>query len=302
MATTQTPNPTTPRATNAKPQATGSPPSKATAKAVSPTTTIPNAIAPDEAAREATLGQRLMRTLRGSKVNTSAANGRGPAASNANGANETTGRRGALGTQPGYWRKFFQGSLIFVGGSYIIILGLTYLSLNYPALGLNSYIQPPKANVLILSGLTWENLIFFVVIIGLWLLVQRLGLMPRPEPMTPNSARGASGTAGASGGSKSSAKGADSLPGIGEHRTRAERRRLAAIAAEKEAQKAAARAKTKGGAKATATPAAGPTKVGANKAAASTVATPVGVASDHDEVYERVKADQRLRRRRDARR
>ncbi|HUY75463.1 MAG TPA: hypothetical protein VMV29_01735 [Ktedonobacterales bacterium] len=101
--------------------------------------------------------------------------------------------QGALGTPPGYWRKFFLGSLVFVGGSYVIILGLTYVALNYPTLGLGGYIQPPKANVLVLSGLTWENLIFFVVIIGLWLLVQRLGLMPRPQPYTPQPRRGASG-------------------------------------------------------------------------------------------------------------
>jgi hypothetical protein len=90
---------------------------------------------------------------------------------------------------PGYWRKFITGSVIFVGGSYALILALTYVSLQYPALGLGSYIQPPKANVLILSGLTWENLIFFVVIIGLWLLVQRLGLLPRPAPYTPQPGR-----------------------------------------------------------------------------------------------------------------
>ncbi len=313
MATTQTPNPTTPKATNAKPQAAGAaPPPKTGPKAT--TKAAPGAIARNETAQEAatevTFGQRLMRTLRGSKVNASApATGANkPAANGANATSDTTGRRGALGTPPGYWRKFFQGSLIFVGGSYIIILALTYVSLHFPALGLNATIQPPKANVLVLSGLSWENLIFLIVIIGLWLLVQKLGLMPRPEPMAQNSARGSSGASSA-GGAKSGTnkKAADELPGIGEHRTRAERRRLANIAAEKEAQKAAVRAKTKGGEKAAATPT--PTATSAKNGKTTTaktptaaVASPKALSGDHDEAYERVKADQRLRRRREARR
>ena len=103
--------------------------------------------------------------------------------------------QGALVAPPGYWRKFITGSVIFVGGSYALILALTYASLRYPALGLGGYIQPPKANVFLLSGLTWENLIFFIVIIGLWLLVQRLGLMPRPTPYTPQPGHSPSGLA-----------------------------------------------------------------------------------------------------------
>ena len=302
MATTQTPNTTTPRTTNAKPQATGSPPPKASPKSAPKATSAsaPKAVAPGGAAQVATLGQRVMRFLRGSMVNTSApATGAGKPATNA--TTDTSGRRGALGTAPGYWRKFFQGSLIFVGGSYIIILGLTYVSLHYPALGLGGYIQPPKANVLVLSGLTWENLIFFVVIIGLWLLVQKLGLMPKPEPMTRNAA-GGSGAATGTGAAKSGAKSADQLPGIGEHRTRAERRHLAAVAAEKEAQKAATRAKTKGGAKATTTSVATSAKNGKTATGKTAGAAPMALGSDHDEMYERVKADQRRRSRRESKR
>lgn len=297
MATTQTPNTPTTRAPNAKPQASGGAPPKASAKPASATT--PKAIAPGDAAQEATLGQRMMRLLRGSKVNTAAPT-TGGAKATANATPDAAGRRGALGTPPGYWRKFFQGSLIFVGGSYIIILGLTYLALHYPSLGLGAYIQPPKANVFVLSGLTWENLIFFVVIIGLWLLVQRLGLMPRPEPMTPNSARGVNATG--NGAAKSGAKGTPQLPGIGEHRTRAERRRLADAAAEKEAQKAAVRAKGKGGATATVAAPAKNGRVATGKTPLAAAVASNDMSGEHDEVYERVKAEQRLRRRREGKR
>ena len=102
--------------------------------------------------------------------------------------------QGAIGFPRDYWRKFITGSIVFVGGSYVLILALTYVGLQYPALNLNAFIQPPQANVLVLSGLTWENLIFFVAIFGLWLLVQRLGLMPRPQPYTPQPRRGAFGS------------------------------------------------------------------------------------------------------------
>ncbi len=100
------------------------------------------------------------------------------------------GQTSGAALPPGYWRKFFLGSLVFVGGSYSIILALTYLSARFPQLGLNGYVQPPHANVLVLSGLTWDNLIFLVVIIGLWALVQKLGLIPRPQPYTPRAQDG----------------------------------------------------------------------------------------------------------------
>ncbi len=93
-------------------------------------------------------------------------------------------------------RKFWIGTAVFIGGSYIIILALDYIALNYPALDLNGSIQPPQANVLILSGLTWNNLLFFVAIVGWWLLINRLGLTPRLAPYTPQPGRRPSGWAG----------------------------------------------------------------------------------------------------------
>lgn len=278
MATTETPNKTT-----AKPKASG---------AAAPPRPLSKTAAPS--AQQPTLGQRLLSLVRGP----------GAAASTSGAKAATAPTQSTSSTlPPGYWRKFFQGSLIFVGGSYIIILALTYLSARYPQMGLNGYIQPPHANVLALSGLTWENLIFLVVIIGLWAAVQKLGLMPRPQPYTPQPGRGASGASGASG-AKGGSSSANALPGIGERRTRTERRHLAAVAAEKEAQKAAAKNKTRAKAAATdvapvATKAA---RVATAKAPAVAVAAPKAIAGDHDEMYERVKADQRLRRRREAKR
>ena len=102
------------------------------------------------------------------------------------------GQSTGAGVPPDFWRKFLLGSLIFVGGSYVIILALTILAARYPQLGLNGYVQPPQANVLILSGLTWENLIFLGTVIGLWALVQKLGLVPRP----PAASAGAQGGPG----------------------------------------------------------------------------------------------------------
>ncbi len=281
MATTETPNKTT-----AKPKASG---------AAAPPRPLSKTTAPS--APQPTLSQRLLGLVRSPG-----------AAASTNGAKAATAptQSNSSTLPPGYWRKFFQGSLIFVGGSYIIILALTYLSARFPQLGLNGYVQPPHANVLVLSGLTWENLIFLVAIIGLWAAVQKLGLMPRPQPYTPQPGRGASGASGSSG-AKGGSLSANALPGIGERRTRTERRHLAAVAAEKEAQKAAAAAaKNKTRAKAAAAdvaPVATKTaRVATTKAPAVTVAAPKTIAGDHDEMYERVKADQRLRRRREAKR
>jgi len=101
---------------------------------------------------------------------------------------------GAMGVPRRYSWRFFTGLVVFIGGSYAIILALIVVARRYPALNLNVYIQPPQAHVFVLSGMTWENLIFFLAIIGLWLLLRRLGLTPGLQPNTSQLRRGAFGS------------------------------------------------------------------------------------------------------------
>ncbi len=164
------------------------------------------------------------------------------------------------------------GTLIFVLVGQLLVIGLNALD-SYAKLGLQ---QPVVKGA---SWLTWFFLIYFVLLVGLWFALNYFGFFPRPEPLPSN--RTASGSS--SGGKKGPAQ----IPGIGGPRTRGRRVEAAPPAAN-------------GRKGATDT-----TKATANtKAAAKPSATTkeTGAASgEYDETYERIKAAQRQRRRRELR-
>ena len=129
---------------------------------------------------------------------------------------------------------------------------------------------------------SWFFVINVVIILGLWILLNKLGFFPRDmwAPRNGTTARGASsnGSTG-SNGANGAKKSGDQIPGIGATRTRAERRYTAALAAEAAAAKAA-----KG--------------KGRTATVESRAANDAAFSSTHDEAYERAKAAQRLRERR----
>src|SRR5579862_666948 len=288
----------------------------------------PIKVAAKAAAPQPSWGGRLLGAIRGSRVSPPANQ---PASKATKGT--TTPAKDSM-YPPGFLRKTFQGMLILMLGSFAILYGLQFLMAFYPQLGLNATIAP--ANVPILSGINWELLIFAVLILGLYLLIGRLGLLPKANTYAQTARASQGGTTGASG-SSASAGGArkqeKGTPGIGERRTRAERRFAAEKLAEREARASAARAArensgmrgmlnrtfkrqastekaptaaakapgvaakaTTGSVAATSKSAsAKPTKAAASVTATSSAKTS---GSGHDSTYERVKADQRLRRRR----
>lgn len=184
-----------------------------------------------------------------------------------------TGQAGALsGTS-----RFILGSVIFIFTAELLTYGLDYLNLQFK-LGL---MQPIAKGA---GWLTWFLILNVVIILGVWLLLRRVGLLPtdmfnvQRNAAMRNAQSSGRGAAASNGSNKQPAA---QIPGIGKARTRAERRYAANVAAA-EAAAAAAKAKGKRASVAAKSPATG--SVGANEV--------------HDEAYERARAAQRMRKRR----
>lgn len=186
----------------------------------------------------------------------------------------STGRGGSRIT------KLIFGTLLFVLVGQLLVTGLTILDGSLK-LGLQ---QP------VIKGtpwLSWFFLIYFVMLIGLWFLLNYLGFFPKPEPLPPAGSRNASSSNGANGGNKGPAQ----IPGIGGPRTRAQRSAPAPTPAASAANRGGMFSSLLGRRNAAAT--ATNTSKEPDQAAA--------VARAYDETYERVKAAQRLKRRREMR-
>ncbi|HEX8733196.1 MAG TPA: hypothetical protein VF725_14180 [Ktedonobacterales bacterium] len=186
--------------------------------------------------------------------------------------------------------RFITGSVTFVLVAELLTFGLQYLNVQFK-LNLEQPIAGPQ-----ISWFTWFFLINVVTIIALWIILQRLGLFPRDMwgPRNGTSARGGSGSAsgGKSGGASGGAPPANQIPGIGKIRTRAERRYTATV----EAAKTTTIKKRRFGRTTTSS---GATTTSARTPAKAPVATVPN--TEHDGSYERVRAAQRLRKRRAAR-
>ncbi len=158
------------------------------------------------------------------------------------------------------------GTLIFVVVGQLLITGLAALDS-----ALNLGLQQPVFKGA--SWLTWFFLIYFVMLVGLWFALNYFGFFPRPEPL-PSSRT----STNASSGSK---KGPVQIPGIGGPHARSRRAEVTAPAANgRKGAADTAKAATK-------------TSVTATEAAS--------VSGEYDEAYERVKAAQRQKRRRELR-
>ncbi|HEX9035824.1 MAG TPA: hypothetical protein VF808_02425 [Ktedonobacterales bacterium] len=161
--------------------------------------------------------------------------------------------------------KLIMGTLIFVLVGQLFLTGLTILDSVYK-LGLQ---QPIFKGA---NWLTWYIAIYVVVLLGLWFLLNYLGFFPRPEPAPPAGSRLSSSSSGG--------KKAAQIPGIGGPRVR---QRVAAPP-----------------------PAPANSRKGAPIAAAKATKSPSeqgnAVATRaNDDAYERVKATQRQKRRREMR-
>ncbi|HZC04021.1 MAG TPA: hypothetical protein VE338_00115 [Ktedonobacterales bacterium] len=170
--------------------------------------------------------------------------------------------------------RFIVGSVTFILVAELLTYLIDYANIQFK-LNLNQPIIGASA-----SWLTWFFLINVVLILGLWILLNKMGFFPRDMWAPRNGTSAARGAASQGNGSAGNKKSADQIPGIGKARTRAERRYAAEAAA------AAAAAKT--------------TKAKGRPASADSRASAAEIAysSDHDEAYDRAKAAQRLRMRR----
>ncbi|HEY7975915.1 MAG TPA: hypothetical protein VID72_11260 [Ktedonobacterales bacterium] len=169
--------------------------------------------------------------------------------------------------------RFIIGSVTFILVAELLTYLIDFANLQFK-LNLNRPILAGSA-----TWFSWFFVINVVIILGLWILLNRMGFFPRDMWAPRNGATARGSSANGAGGANGNKKSADQIPGIGATRTRAERRYAATAAAEAAAAKAA---KGKGRtAKVETQP--------ANDAAFN---------SDHDEVYDRAKAAQRLRMRR----
>ncbi|HEU5346897.1 MAG TPA: hypothetical protein VFU60_21295 [Ktedonobacterales bacterium] len=194
---------------------------------------------------------------------------------------------GLMGRKTSSTSRFIVGSITFI----LVAELLTYL-VNFADVSLNLHLQQP---ILASAGSNWSWLSWFflinvVIILGLWIGLNKMGFFPRDmwasrNGTTNSTARGASSNGnGAKNGSQNNV---NQIPGIGATRTRAERR-YAAAAAEAAAE-AAAKSKKKGNGATAATPT---TRTSKRAAVIEDVGT------QHDAAYERARTAQRQRQRR----
>lgn len=162
--------------------------------------------------------------------------------------------------------KLIMGTLIFVLVGQLLVTGMTVLDSVYH-LGLQ---QPVFKGA---NWLTWFFLIYAVLLIGLWLLLNYFGFFPKPEP---------SSTTRTTSGSSRDKQAVSQIPGIGGPRARQRRPEAATPAAN-----------GRKGATDTGKAAAKPSATAKTQAASSSGA--------YDKAYERVKAAQRQKRRRELR-
>lgn len=176
---------------------------------------------------------------------------------------------GAPRKEPSSTSRLLTGTVVFILIAEVLLylIQLADIKLN---LHLNQPIFGPQA-----GWLTWLQVIILLVIVAVWVVLRRMGILPRDM----FSARASTTTRSSAKAGKSSGGGsnANQIPGIGKVRTRAERRHTTAV-------KATTAANGKNG-----------------KNAASSGATQETFSAEHDEVYDRVRAAQRLRKRRAAR-
>ncbi len=181
---------------------------------------------------------------------------------------------GAPRKEPSSTSRFIVGSITFI----LIAELLTFL-MQLANVNLKLHLEQPILGPQV-SWLSWFLIINVLVIVAVWVVLQRLGIIPRDVfasrasgTTTRNSASAGKSSGGAANGNQ--------IPGIGKGRTRAERRHTATV---KTTQVTSG--KNGKGAKTT-------------TAATTTRATTPEVSSTaHDEVYDRVRAAQRLRKRR----
>lgn len=162
--------------------------------------------------------------------------------------------------------RFIIGSVTFVFLAEALTYAIEYVNVQFK-LNLNQPILGASA-----TWFSWFFVINVVIILGLWITLNRMGFFPRDMWAPRNGTTTARGSS--SDGKSGGAKNANQIPGIGKARTRAERRhattaKVAAIS-------------SKG-------------RVTATVKQASDDAT---FSTEHDDVYDRVKAAQRLRKRR----
>ena len=157
--------------------------------------------------------------------------------------------------------RFIIGSITFVLVAEVLTYLMYYLNTLF-----NLHLQQPILGASA-TWFTWFFVVNVVLILGLWIVLNRMGFFPRSmwTASRANETRG-SASSGSSGGNS---KNVSQIPGIGKARTRAERRHIAASSAAK-----ATNGKGSG-------------------ATAETIPD-----TGHDETYDRVKAAQRSRKRR----
>lgn len=205
---------------------------------------------------------------------------------------ERLGLRGGAATQQrkpssGIF-KFMFGLIVFVVGSQLLAFVLFFLDGLVGRRLSTLEIFPPS--VPLIGGMTLYLLVYFLLVVGLWYVLYKTNIIPRdPFGVKTRAAEQARVAGGA--------RGAAATPGSGKPRTRAERRRLAGETAATDAAKSSTKSSAKHATRAPAKPV--PAKAapaGANGKAAK------ALAPSHDAEYERVRAADRQRRRRAAKR
>lgn len=195
----------------------------------------------------------------------------------------STTQTGAGGQKKSNFSSLLRFTLVLVVFMFVVQglqIGLFYAEQRWH-LGLSNFVTRNHSTPII-GGLRWLDLIFFVVVIGFYVALIRFNILPRDL----FGAR--SRTATAAQGSQTQI---ERPAGSGKDRSRAARRHAAALAEAEAAAKAARN--SKGGKKTAAAPA--PVKVTAS------VSDPQA-SGEHDAEYYRVKAAQRLQRRRGGKR
>jgi len=170
--------------------------------------------------------------------------------------------------------RFIMGSVIFIFVAEIITYGLDFANTQFKL-----HLQQPLAG----PSATWLTPFFVinvVVILGLWILLNRMGFFPRDmwnASRSANAARGRAANGTGSAGNAANAKNGSQIPGIGKARTRAERRHAAMVSA-------ASTANAKNSKQ----------RVAATRGASDDTT----FSAEHDDAYDRARAAQRQRKRR----